>query len=67
MKKLRRVAASYSAAPNRDRLYRLAEDDADFAASVLEELIARISDDEAKDVLDALGVPSDNEVTSSCN
>lgn len=67
MKKLRRVAASYSAAPNRDRLYSLAVDDGVFAKAVLEELIARISDDEAKDVLDALGVPSDNEVTSSCN
>jgi hypothetical protein len=61
MKKLRKVAASYSAAPNRDRLYSLAVDDGVFAEAVLEELIARISDDEAKDVLDALGVPSDSE------
>lgn len=61
MKKFRRIVASESAAPNRDRLYSLAVDDGEFAEAVLEELIARISDDEAKDVLDALGVPSDSE------
>lgn len=56
MKKFRRVVASESAAPNRDRLYSLAVDDGEFAEAVLEELIARLSDDEAREVLDTLGI-----------
>lgn len=56
MKKFRRIVASESAAPNRDRLYSLAVDDGVFAEAVLEELIARLSDDEAREVLNILGI-----------